>query len=158
MKRVQNPNKIMNTFLFAYYKFFYSQNKQNVPLHYRKITISPKLTITKLTNHLLCSSPQVSSDSSIFASDTHFASYTSNELRIARQRGEDLIIYESYSLTLATIDPAEAGLPMTIVDPASASVYAFQYIDDDEESAEMVKRAKAMRPAKLSVAKTARGL
>ncbi|XP_008208848.1 uncharacterized protein LOC100677876 isoform X2 [Nasonia vitripennis] len=89
----------------------------------------------------------VQSESSMYVSDTNFASNTFNELQIARQRGEDLIIYEHYSLTLASIDPAETAQPISIVDPASASVYAYQYVDDDEESAELVKRARATRPA-----------
>lgn len=83
----------------------------------------------------------------MYVSDQHFASYTSNELLIKRPRGEDLIIYEHYSLTLASIDAAERRTPLSIVDPASASVYAFQYIDDDDESAELLKRARAQARA-----------
>ena len=75
-------------------------------------------------------------------SDTNFASYTSNELHIKRQRGDDLSIYEQYALTLASIDAADMSQPLSIVDPASASVYAFQHIEEADESLETLKRAR----------------
>ncbi|KAJ8667709.1 hypothetical protein QAD02_009372, partial [Eretmocerus hayati] len=78
----------------------------------------------------------VSSESSLFVSDSNFASYTRNELLVRRARGDDLSVYESYSLSLVSIDAAETPRPLSIIDPATASVYAFQYIDDDEESPE----------------------
>lgn len=74
----------------------------------------------------------------MYSSDTNFDSSTMNELYVKRQRGDNLIIYERYKLTLASIHATEvARRPYGIVDPVSASVYAYQYIDDnDEESTE----------------------
>ncbi|XP_014208562.1 uncharacterized protein LOC106639452 [Copidosoma floridanum] len=93
----------------------------------------------------------VDSESTIYVSDTNFASYTANELHIRRQHGDNLTIYERYSLSLASIDTASPHLPISIVDPASASVYAYQYIDDDDgdESVELRKRSRATRPTNL---------
>lgn len=93
---------------------------------------------------------QVASESSLFVSDTNFVSYTFNELLIERQRGDDLTIYENYSLSLAAIVPAETKYPMSIVNPASASVYAYQFIDDDDDvdsgkSVEAYKRVRTTR-------------
>ncbi|KAL7307186.1 hypothetical protein TKK_0000910 [Trichogramma kaykai] len=110
----------------------------------------------------------VASESTIHVSDTNFASYTANEVHIKRQRGDDLVIYERYALQLASIDATTNVArrpPFGVADPASASVYAYQYIDDeDEESLELApqpttqkshqqqhnKRSRATRRSKHS--------